>query len=182
VSEETDRFELVVAGFDRRVRAVPAGNWDAQSPCDEWKARDVVAHVVGNYRSMAAQAAGGESEAMGADEDPVQAWTDARDHMRVLSNDPETLSKAVNGPTGPTPFEQILGGLIAMDTHIHTWDLARAVGGDEQLDVNVVRFVLGMLEPMDEMIRRPGVFGPKLEPPTGADEQTQLLYFLGRRA
>jgi uncharacterized protein (TIGR03086 family) len=182
VSEETDRFELVAAGFDRRVRAVPAEKWDAQSPCEEWKAREIVVHVVGNYRSMAAQATGGEAETMGADEDPVQAWTDAYNRMQVLAQDPETLAQTVSGPTGPTPLEQILGALIAMDTHIHTWDLARAVGGDEQLDPNVVRFARGLLEPMDEMIRRPGVFGPKLEPPAGADEQTQLLYFLGRRA
>jgi uncharacterized protein (TIGR03086 family) len=182
VSEGTDRFELVAAGFDQRVRAVPAGGWDAQSPCEEWKARDVVAHVVGNYRSIAAQATGGESRPMGPDEDPVEAWTEACDRMRGLSKDPEMLHVTVDGPTGPTPFEQILGALVAMDTHIHTWDLARAVGGDERLDDNVVRFAQGMLEPMDEMIRRPGVFGPKLEPPSGADEQTRLLYFLGRRA
>jgi uncharacterized protein (TIGR03086 family) len=119
---------------------------------------------------------------VGDDEDPAQMWTDAYDYMQVLLQDPETLAKPVSGPTGPTPFEQMLGALIAMDTHIHTWDLARAVGGDERLDPNVVRFAQGMLEPMDEMIRRPGVFGPKLQPPAGADEQTQLLYFLGRRA
>jgi hypothetical protein len=35
---------------------------------------------------------------------------------------------------------------------------------------------------MDAMIRQPGIFGPKLDPPPGADEQTQLLYFLGRQA
>jgi uncharacterized protein (TIGR03086 family) len=182
VSEETDRFELAAAGFDRRVRAVPPGKWDAQSPCQEWKARDIVVHVVGNYQSMAAQATGAEAQTMSADEDPVQAWTDAYDYMQVLVKDPETLAKTVTGPTGPTPLEQIMGALIAMDTHIHTWDLARAVGGDERLDPNVVRFARGLLEPMDEMIRRPGVFGPKLVPPAGADEQTQLLYFLGRRA
>jgi uncharacterized protein (TIGR03086 family) len=182
VSQETDRFELVAAGFDQRVRAVPAEKWDAQSPCEEWKARDVVAHVVGNYRSMAAQATGTETKTTGADEDPVQAWTDAYGQIQVLLKDPETLAKTVKGPTGPTPLEQMLGALMAMDTHIHTWDLARAVGGDERLDPNVVRFARGVLEPMDAMIRQPGVFGPKLEPPAGADEQTQLLYFLGRRA
>jgi hypothetical protein len=35
---------------------------------------------------------------------------------------------------------------------------------------------------MDAAIRQPGVFGPKLAPPADADEQTQLLYFLGRQA
>jgi uncharacterized protein (TIGR03086 family) len=69
-----------------------------------------------------------------------------------------------------------------MDTCIHTWDLARAVGGDERLDPDVVRLSWEMLEPMDAMLRRPGVFGPKLDAPADADEQTRLLYFLGRRA
>jgi uncharacterized protein (TIGR03086 family) len=182
MSEATDRFELVAAGFDQRVRGVPGGQWDAQSPCDEWKARDVVAHVVGNYRSTAAQATGGESTPMGPDEDPAQAWTDAYDHMQALVKDPARLATTINGPFGPTPFEQVVGGLVAMDTHIHTWDLARAVGGDERLDTDVVRYIRGLLEPMDERIRQPGIFGPKLMPPADADEQTQLLYFLGRRA
>jgi uncharacterized protein (TIGR03086 family) len=182
VSEDTDRFELVATGFDQRVRAVPAEKWGAQSPCDDWKARDIVGHVAGNYRSMAAQATGGESKAVEADEDPVEAWTDAYDQIQALVKDPATLAKTVNGPTGPAAFEQMLGAVVALDTHVHTWDLARAAGGDERLDPNVCRFARGVLEPMDEMIRRPGVFGPKLEPPAGADEQTQLLYFLGRRA
>jgi len=36
---------------------------------------------------------------------------------------------------------------------------------------------------MDSMIRLPNVFGPKLEPPVGADLQTEFLYFWvgGRR-
>lgn len=182
MSEETDRFELAAAGFDQRVRAVPAGKWDAQSPCEEWKARDVVGHVVRNYRSMAAQATGDEFQAMGADEDPAQAWTDAYSQMQALVRNPETVTMTVNGPTGPAPLGEIVGTVVALDTHIHTWDLARAVGGDERLDPNVVRFAQGVLTPMDQMIRQPGVFGPKLEPPAGADEQTQLLYFLGRRA
>lgn len=32
------------------------------------------------------------------------------------------------------------------------------------------------------MIRMPGVFGPKVEPPPGADLQTRLLCFTGRPA
>ncbi|MGH3980561.1 MAG: hypothetical protein ACRDRZ_16435 [Pseudonocardiaceae bacterium] len=35
-------------------------------------------------------------------------------------------------------------------------------------------------QPMDEMLRTPGVCGPKLDPPPGADEQARLLAFLGR--
>ena len=35
---------------------------------------------------------------------------------------------------------------------------------------------------MDEMMRTPGGFGPKIDPPPGADVQTRLLAFTGRRA
>jgi hypothetical protein len=60
--------------------------------------------------------------------------------------------------------------------------LARATGGDERLDPNDVHEAFEASKPMDEMLRTPGVCGPKLDPPPGADEQTQLLAFLGRRA
>jgi uncharacterized protein (TIGR03086 family) len=182
MSEAIDRYELVAAGFDQRVKAVPADKWDAQSPCEEWTARDVVAHVVRNHRSMAAAATGEEPEEMAAGDDPAQSWTETYGRVTALSKDPDVLSKPVNGPAGPIPLEQALGSLVSMDTHIHTWDLARAVGGDERLDPDVVHFSWEMVQPMDAMMRRPGVFGPKLDPPADADEQTRLLYFLGRRA
>ncbi len=182
MSDAIDRYELVAAGFDRRVKAVPADKWDAQSPCEGWVARDVVTHVVRNHRSMAAAATETEAEEVGADEDPGRSWSEAYERMRTLSKDPDTLSKPVSGPGGPIPLEEALGSLVSMDTHIHTWDLARAVGGDERLDPDVVRLAWEMLQPMDAMIRQPGIFGPKLDPPSDADEQTKLLYFLGRRA
>lgn len=182
MSEAIDRYEQVAAGFDRRVRAVPAEKWDAPTPCEGWIARDVVAHVARNHQSMAAAATGSEAQQVSVDEDPGRAWADAYDRVRALTKDPETLSKPVRGPGGPVPLEQALGSLVSMDTHVHTWDLARAVGGDERLDPDVVRFAWELLEPMDAMMRQPGIFGPKLEPPADADDQTRLLYFLGRRA
>jgi hypothetical protein len=69
-----------------------------------------------------------------------------------------------------------------MDLLVHTWDLARAVRADERLDEDSVSRAYEALKPMDAMIRQPNVFGPKLEPPLGADLQTEFLYFLGSRA
>jgi hypothetical protein len=79
------------------------------------------------------------------------------------------------------PAEQLIGRMISSDVLIHTWDLARAVGGDERLDADAVTGTYSGLKPMDAMIRMPGVFGPKVTPPEGADEQTELLCFLGRQ-
>jgi uncharacterized protein (TIGR03086 family) len=80
------------------------------------------------------------------------------------------------------PAGEMISRFMSMDVLVHTWDLARTVGADEHLDEDSVRLAYDALKPMDAMIRRPGVFGPKLEPPAGADLQTEFLYFLGRRA
>ncbi len=55
-------------------------------------------------------------------------------------------------------------------------------GLDEHLDPDDVHEILVAMEPMDEMMRGSGAFGPKVEPPAGADEQIRLLAFMGRRA
>jgi len=182
MSDAVNRFHLVADGFDQRVKAVRPDQWEAASPCEGWTARDVVGHVVRNHRGIVAGVTGTKAVEAAPGEDPGQAWSETYERMRTLAADPAMLTKTVNGPTGPVPLEEALGTLVSMDTHIHTWDLARAVGGDERLDPGVVHLAYEMLQPMDAMIRQPGIFGPRLDPPPGADEQTQLLYFLGRRA
>ena len=81
---------------------------------------------------------------------------------------------------GDMPASQIIGRFLASDVLVHTWDLARAVGGDERLDATAVTQAYSGLKPMDAMIRQPGVFGPKVEPAADADEQEEFLNFLGR--
>ena len=49
------------------------------------------------------------------------------------------------------------------------------------LDQDAVGHAFEGLKPVDAMLRREGVFGEKVEPPEGADQQTQLLCFLGRQ-
>lgn len=67
------------------------------------------------------------------------------------------------------------------DVLIHTWDLARATGLDEQLDADEVALLLSRMQPMDEMMRKGSAFGPKVEVPADADVQTQLIAFTGRQ-
>jgi uncharacterized protein (TIGR03086 family) len=97
-----------------------------------------------------------------------------------ITGDSEAMAMEIDGPTGLTPAGQIIDQFVTMDLLVHTWDLARAVGADEQLDEDAVRRAYEVLKPMDAMIRRPGVFGPKLDPPPGADLQVEFLSFLGR--
>ena len=67
------------------------------------------------------------------------------------------------------------------DVVVHTWDLARATGLDETLDADVVHDMLVGMEPLDDMLRASGQYGPKVEVGADADEQTRLIAFTGRR-
>jgi len=72
--------------------------WEAQSPCEQWTARDVVAHVVDGHRSVIAGVRGGESEPLGADEDPRRAWEEVAQAIDKITGDPEAVAKVVDGP------------------------------------------------------------------------------------
>ena len=177
--EVIDRMSSLVAGFDARVQGAAPDSWSNQSPCAEWKARDVVAHVSNNLLGVCASLAGTEGRQIADDEDILTAWGEARDAFAGAIGSAD-LSTMINGPFGPMPAEQFIGRIISTDVLVHTWDLARAVGGDDHLDVGAVEGAYSGLKPMDAMIRIPGVFGPKVDPPAGADIQSEFLSFLGR--
>ena len=160
--------------------AVPPDRWSSKSPCQEWVARDIVVHVVGNQRGLLARLAGAEPQPIGESDDVVAAWHDASSAIESALDDPEQAAAPVPGPMGDMPLEQMVGRFMCMDMLVHTWDLARATGLDEGLDTDAVGHAYEAMKPMDAMIRQPGVFGPKIDPPAGADLQTEFLSFLGR--
>jgi uncharacterized protein (TIGR03086 family) len=80
------------------------------------------------------------------------------------------------------PFEDLPSRVACSDALVHTWDIARATGQDEQLDGAAVEFAWTWMEPAGERLRASGDFGPAVEPPPGANLQTRLLCFLGRDA
>jgi uncharacterized protein (TIGR03086 family) len=177
-----DRYRLVAGGFDAAVQTATPDKWDAQSPCEGWKARDVVAHVVAGHRAVIDRVRGEESKPVGAADDPRRGWEETTRAIKDITSDPETSAKEIEGPFGKMAAGQIIDQFVTMDLLVHTWDLARAVGADEHLDEDSVRKAYEGLKPTDAMIRQPNLFGPKLEPPAGADLQTEFLYFVGRRA
>jgi uncharacterized protein (TIGR03086 family) len=65
---------------------------------------------------------------------------------------------------------------------IHAWDLARAIGADESVDPELVRFAYDEMVPQFEQWRTAGAFGPKVEVAEDADLQTKLLAEAGRTA
>ncbi|HWB65906.1 MAG TPA: TIGR03086 family metal-binding protein [Mycobacteriales bacterium] len=180
MTEVADRYRRIADGFTTRLDGVAADGWDAASPCDEWTGRDIVEHVVATHRRVRAALDGTEAEPVDPEGDLRAQWRAARAEIESALADPVMATTVVGGMFGEQPFESLVGRLLCADTLIHTWDLARATGQDDRLDPDGVAKAFEFLTPIDEAIRRPGGFGPKLEPPTDADEQARFLAFCGR--
>jgi len=180
MSEVTERYRSVAAGFSRRVAGVAPDAWPVATPCSQWTVRDLVAHVVTTHHRVIATLDGTEPVEADPDADLVPQWRVATAAVVDALGDEARASKTVGGMFGQQTFELLIGRLVCADTLIHTWDLARATGQDETLDPDAVSKALESLTPMDDAIRRPGGFGAKITPTPGADTQTQFLNFCGR--
>jgi uncharacterized protein (TIGR03086 family) len=184
MSANSDKYRRAVAGFSAIVDAVPADKWAAVSPCADWTAREVVGHVIGGSQMVSGVVTGHTPDFSNptgaAGDDPAASYSKARDlALGALTED--NLAKNVQSPMGEIPLDQQIGMFSTPDVVIHTWDLAKAVGIDVKLDADLVQEIYDALLPIDEMIRAPNVFGPKVEPPAGADLQTTLMCFTGRQ-
>ena len=178
MTETGQRYARVSDGFGSRLAGVGPGQWSAPTPCSDWDVRSLVAHVVTTHWRIEGTA-GREADTSG---DLVAQWTQASVAVSDALADPERASSIRGGMFGEQTFESVVSRLLCSDTLYHTWDLARATGQDEELDQDAVEKSLEFLTPMDEAIRRPGGFAPKLEPGPDAALQTRWLNFGGRSA
>jgi uncharacterized protein (TIGR03086 family) len=181
MSEIAERFRLVAEGFTTRAKAVPADGWDRPSPCDGWVARDVVAHVVETAAMFLGRVGVQLPSAPSPEDDPIAAWEAARDAVQAALDDPAIATREYESPMGTTTLERTIGMFGIGDVLVHTWDLARATGLDDRLDPDEVHRLFEVMEPNDAMMRQGTAFGPKVDVPDDADEQTKLLAFTGRR-
>jgi uncharacterized protein (TIGR03086 family) len=174
-----DLWSRVADGFGTRLDAVADDQWDDPTPCTEWNVRELVDHAINSQRLLPSRLG---AELPEADEDSKVAWPQIRAAALAAYEKPGVLDQKVELPFGEMTVGQMLNNIALGDLLLHSWDLARATGGDERLDPDAVATAYEGLQPLDEVLHASGtVFGPKIEPPPGADLQTQLLCFSGRR-
>jgi uncharacterized protein (TIGR03086 family) len=182
MSDTADRYRKLAGQMEDRVAAVSDDQWENDSPCVGWTARDVVRPVVdtsGLFLGFIGE--GLPDDAPSVDVDPLGAFRAATGAVQAALDDPARAGQEFDGMTGRTSFEQSVGQFGCGDLVIHQWDLARATGQDERLDPDEVSPLHAGLQQAGDMIRSPGVFGPAIEPAPDADEQTRFLNFVGRR-
>jgi hypothetical protein len=102
--------------------------------------------------------------------------------VQALLDDPDTARETLSNPhIGEVPLDQAVDRFCTADVFMRTWDLARAGGQEERLDPDrCARMLDGML-PLDDVPRKSGQYGPRVEVAESADVRTRLLAFIGRR-
>ena len=187
----TDLDDLVLAQGEVRTRvaAVSSDQWTAPTPCDHWSVRDLVVHLVeGCHMTVLLLDGASVEEArrvfrqphgddLLAELDPVLA-TEAEAFSR-----PGSLSMTVHHPAAGDIPGQLLLEFRTTDYVLHSWDLARAIGSDEQLHEGLVSSIWDALQPMAPIIPKTGVYGsgPSGTVDSDAPLQQRLLDLSGRR-
>ncbi|MBC3189795.1 TIGR03086 family protein [Pseudonocardia sp. C8] len=178
-----DEYREIGGRFTRVVDAVPDdATWNNQSPVAAWTARDVVRHLVEWFPGFL-QAGAGVTLPQGpsVDEDPAAAWHVLNEGVQSLLDDPASAGRTLSNPhIGEVPLPEAVAKFFTSDVFMHTWDLARATGQDDTLDPERCAYLLEGMQPLDELLRSSGQYGPKVDVDEDAGPQARMLAFIGR--
>ena len=178
----SDEHRAVAGHFTELVVAAPDDSWDQQSPVKEWRARDVVGHLVEWFPGFLEAGSGVKLPAgPSAADDPVAAWQAQCDAVQALLDDRGIANLTLSNPhIGDLPLDEAIDRFYTGDVFLHTWDLARATGQDATLDPERCAVMLAGMEPLDDLLRQSGQYGPRVVVPDDADVQSKLIAFIGR--
>jgi uncharacterized protein (TIGR03086 family) len=185
-TELLELFQRAQASFTDRVDAIEPEQWEDEA-LPEWTVADLVAHLVTEMLWVPPLIAG-EPYAEGRfpdtttdllGDDPMAGWESAADAALSAFAEDDALIRTVHLERGPTPASQYILELIS-DLTVHSWDLARAIDADTELDGELVTasLLIGEAIPEDGV---PGLYDPPLDTSASASPQQRLLARFGRR-
>ena len=179
-------LKAAAEGFERRLGAVASEQWDAPTPCADWSVRELVNHVTAELLWMPPLFAGKtiaevgdrfDGDVLGAD--PLATWRSAAADAEAAASAEGAPQQIVHLSFGDFPGRDYTAQ-VTSDVIIHTWDLARAIGADDQLGDELVRFVMRFLDPQIDEWRNAGAFGPAVEDEGDGSDQDRFIARTGR--
>jgi uncharacterized protein (TIGR03086 family) len=181
-----DLYRRSVAEFTGRVGQVRPEQWTAPTPCAGWDVRTLVNHLVAEERWVPPLLAGAtiaevgdrfEGDVLG--DDPVGTAAEAARESEAATAEPGALDRIVHLSFGDTPATEYVRQVLA-DHLVHSWDLAVAIGADARLDPEAVRACAEWFTEREDLYRRAGAVGDRVEVPETAGEQDRLIAAFGR--
>jgi len=187
--ERTDTvaaYTSACAFFGERLARVNELDWTADTGCDGWDVRTLVAHVVTGealvtrvLRDGGAWEADADPSILGLN--PMATWRGT-----VLAAIESASAARVLDALHPHAVGELPGGVIigfrVTENLVHGWDLARACGTDVDLPEALAERCLDFWLPLAGSDALAGHFGPPVMPPDGAPAGVRLLALLGRAA
>jgi uncharacterized protein (TIGR03086 family) len=194
-TEEAARHREVAGRFTDLVRGTTS--WDAPAPVEGWTARDVVQHLTTwlpalleahdisftrPFRTLDTPTSEPIERSIERNRDPlVGEWEAHAAAVQAILDDPASRDHTIKDPHFPEmSLTQMIDRLYTTDVFMHSWDLARATGQPDRLDADHAAELLAGMEPLDEMLRASGQYGPRVDPPPDADATDRLMAFVGR--
>ena len=185
-SDMPELHQRAVEEFGRYVTHIRETQWDDPTPCDEWSVRDLVNHVIGENAWTAPLFAGQTIEEVGdrfegdlLGVDHGVAWSTYAAQAIAAVHEPGAMDRIVHLSFGDFPGRDYAMQLAA-DMVIHSWDLARSIGADEELEPDLVEALAAWFPSVAQGYRDAGAVAPPPAVPDGADAQTRLLADFGR--
>lgn len=171
--------------FITAVEQTAPDAWDRPSNLDGWSVRELVGHATGSAAKVVALV---RNEGIWNRPSEPADWI-CPDPAARLREYETKLRDALPGadlnaprtsPGGDVPLHRALSFPVA-DLAMHSWDLHRSQGRLVELPAEVLAFCRALTESVpEEMLRRPGGFGPARPAPADATETSRLMAYLGR--
>lgn len=187
----TDLSVLLARGlgeFDRRIRRISARQWVDPTPCADWDVRALVNHVTVEQLWAPELFAGRSLDEVGdrfagdqLGSDPVDTWTRAAAGSNAAFSAKDALLGQVHLSYGLSAASHYCGEMT-VDLVVHTWDLARAIGDDEQLDDELVGYAAEQGIARGTELVESGWFAAPVEVAADASPQVRMLALYGRAA
>lgn len=175
----SDRHRRVAERFGELIAGTT--DWGVSTPVSGWSAHDVVAHLIGWFPEFLA--AGGVSLPTGPSlaTDLSGAWSAQVAAIQNLLDDAASSESSFSHPmAGTHVLADAIDLFYTADVFMHTWDLARATGGDDRLDSEFSAHLLSGMEGIEDVLRSSGQYGPAVPVADDADVVARLVGFIGR--
>lgn len=187
---DADTLQRAVNTSRDIVASVQPEQMDDLTPCQSWKVRDLLNHMIDAPTFAATVMETGDwtnqsGESVDhASGDYLAEYDSATARAIAAFRADGALSKMVKLPFGELPgaaFANIATG----DAFVHGWDLAKATGTTTDLDPELATEILVAVRPLlPDQMRGPdgqAPFGPAVEAPADASPADKLAAFLGRQ-
>jgi uncharacterized protein (TIGR03086 family) len=177
--ELIDALDRTYQHANRVMAGVRPDQFDAMTPCSEWKVRDLIEHMYGTVVIIGAAAGGRPPDEIQIGPDTAQQFEKATAENLSVWRAPGALDQTITGGAGTMPG-RAFAGINLLDIATHSWDLANATGQPAELPVDVATAAWEASQQVVTPELRIGRFAEAIPADNEATVTQQLVAFLGR--